>query len=143
MEQCVSVTNRPALESIHHVALIVSDYQRSKAFYTELLGLEQIAENYREYNQSWKLDLRLNDGSQLELFHFPQAPERCTEPEALGLRHLSFRVSTLDQWISYLKNHFVKVEEVRVDPYTGKRFTFFQDPDKLPLELYEELHEEG
>lgn len=128
---------QPTFNGIHHVALICSDYQRSKAFYTEVLGLQILAEHYREARQSWKLDLRLPDGSQLELFSFPGAPARPNRPEAQGLRHLAFAVTDLDHWLSYLQQHSVATEAIRVDEYTGKRFTFFQDPDGLPLELYQ------
>lgn len=127
----------PSFNGIHHVALICSNYERSKAFYTQLLGLNILAEHYREARQSWKLDLGLPDGSQLELFSFPDAPARPSRPEAQGLRHLAFAVSDLDHWVSYLQQHGVVTEAIRVDEYTGKRFTFFPDPDGLPLELYQ------
>ncbi|WP_374636432.1 VOC family protein [Paracoccus sp. (in: a-proteobacteria)] len=125
------------LRSIHHVAIICADYQRSKAFYTQVLGLRIIAENYRAARQSWKLDLALPDGGQIELFSFPGAPARPTTPEAQGLRHLAFAVDDLDAACARLTRHGVVVEPVRVDEYTGRRFTFFPDPDGLPLELYE------
>lgn len=125
------------MRGMHHVALISSDYRIAKEFYVDLLGLEQIDENYREERRSWKLDLRMPDGTQIELFTFPDAPVRPSGPEAQGLRHLSFGVENLDAWVSYLRANRVAVEEVRIDPYTGKRFTFFKDPDNLPLELYE------
>ena len=133
----MSATKRPEFTGVHHVALICSDYQRSKAFYTELLGLEVVDENYREARDSWKLDLRTPDGTQLELFSFPDAPPRPSGPEAQGLRHLCFGVTDLDAWVSYLQAQQVEVEAIRVDPYTSKRFTFFKDPDNLPLELYQ------
>ncbi len=129
--------NRPAFGGIHHVAVICSDYPRSKAFYTELLGLRVIDENYREQRKSWKLDLVLPDGTQIELFTFPGAPARPSRPEAQGLRHLAFAVHDLDAWTEHLTSNGVAVEDVRVDEYTGRRFTFFADPDGLPLELYE------
>ncbi len=119
------------------MALICSDYAKSKQFYSELLGLEIVDENYREARDSWKLDLRAPDGTQLELFSFPGAPLRPSAPEAQGLRHLCFGVSDLEGWIAYLEAIEIEVEPVRVDPYTGKRFTFFKDPDNLPLELYQ------
>lgn len=128
----------PTFNGIHHVALICSDYQRSKTFYTEILGLAILAEHYRQARLSWKLDLGLPDGSQLELFSFPDAPSRPNRPEAQGLRHLAFAVTDLEHWVSYLEQHGVTVEAIRVDEYTGKRFTFFQDPDGLPLELYQQ-----
>ena len=125
------------LGAIHHVALIVSDYDRSRAFYHELLGLPIIAETLRAERQSWKLDLALPGGGQLELFSFPAPPPRPSSPEACGLRHLAFRVEALEPVIDHLEQHGVAVEPVRVDALTGRRFTFFADPDGLPLELYE------
>lgn len=130
-------TKTPALAGVHHVALICSDYDKSKQFYSQLLGLEIVDENYREARDSWKLDLRAPDGTQLELFSFPGAPARPSGPEAQGLRHLCFGVSDLDGWVDYLQGAGVEVEPIRVDPYTDKRFTFFKDPDNLPLELYQ------
>ena len=127
----------PAMQGIHHVALICSDYTRSKQFYSETLGLPILAEHYRAARQSWKLDLQLPDGSQLELFSFVGAPPRPSHPEAQGLRRLAFAVTDLDAWLDYLQQQGVSTEPVRVDEYTGKRFTFFQDPDGLPLELYQ------
>lgn len=125
------------LKSIHHAAIICSDYPRSKTFYTEVLGLKIIAENYRANRDSWKLDLQLPDGGQLELFSFPGAPARASYPEAQGLRHLAFAVDRVEEVKAILEAQGVEVEPVRVDEYTGKRFTFFSDPDGLPLELYE------
>lgn len=125
------------LAGIHHVALIASDYPRSRDFYTRILGLQVLAENFREQRQSWKLDLRLPDGGQLELFSFPAPPPRPSRPEACGLRHLAFRVSALDAAIAHLQSEGVACEPIRVDEYTGRRFSFFADPDGLPLELYE------
>lgn len=125
------------LSRIHHVAIIASDYQRSKAFYTETLGLRVVAETYREARRSHKLDLALTDGSQIELFSFPDAPPRPSWPEACGLRHLAFAVVDLAKCVRELESKGVTVEPVRVDELTGKKFTFFADPDGLPLELYE------
>lgn len=125
------------LAGVHHVAVICSDYPRSKHFYTEVLGLTVIAEHYRAERQSYKCDLALADGTQIELFSFPNPPPRPSRPEAQGLRHLAFRVTALDEVIAHLHKHNIEVEPVRVDPYTHKRFTFFADPDGLPLELYE------
>ncbi|BDX05345.1 SMU1112c/YaeR family gloxylase I-like metalloprotein [Planctobacterium marinum] len=125
------------LSGMHHVAIICSDYRRAKQFYSEILGLRIVAENYREERDSYKLDLLLPDGTQIELFSFPEPPSRPSQPEACGLRHLCFRTENLEDSIRHLKTHDVEVEPVRVDPYTGARFTFFQDPDGLPLELYE------
>ena len=121
----------------HHAALIVKDYAVSKAFYCDVLGLSVLAENYRKERDSWKLDLALDGGGQLELFSFPDPPARPSTPEACGLRHLAFRVRDLDAAIVELEGQGVPVEPVRIDEFTGKRFTFFQDPDGLPLELYE------
>ena len=125
------------LLSLHHAAIICSDYARSKAFYTDVLGLEILAENYRADRRSWKLDLGLPDGAQIELFSFPDTPKRPTRPEARGLRHLAFSVTDIDAVIARFEARGVQVEPVRVDEYTGQRFTFFRDPDDLPLELYE------
>lgn len=125
------------ISGIHHVAIIASDYARSKHFYTEVLGFHVLAEVYREERDSWKLDLRVSDGVQIELFSFPSPPPRVSRPEACGLRHLAFVVPDIAQAIERLREHSIEVEPVRVDEYTGKRFTFFADPDGLPLELYE------
>ena len=125
------------LKGIHHAAIICSSYAVSKCFYTEILQLEVIAENYRDARQSYKLDLALPNGAQIELFSFPDAPERPSFPEAQGLRHLAFCVEDVQQVKSYLEGHGIDVEPVRVDEFTGKSFTFFADPDGLPLELYE------
>ncbi|CEG55130.1 SMU1112c/YaeR family gloxylase I-like metalloprotein [Stutzerimonas kunmingensis] len=125
------------LRSIHHVAIICSDYAVSKRFYTETLGLTVIAEHYREARRSYKLDLALADGAQLELFSFPDAPPRPSRPEAQGLRHLAFAVDDVAQCKAWLERQGVAVEAIRLDEYTGRRFTFFADPDGLPLELYE------
>jgi glyoxylase I family protein len=127
----------PLVLGTHHVAIICSDYQRSKRFYTEVLGLEVISEVYREARRSYKLDLRLPDGTQVELFSFPDPPPRPSYPEACGLRHLAFAVADLDAAVPHLEAQGVAVEPVRVDECTGRRFTFFPDPDGLPLELYE------
>ncbi|MCG3734680.1 VOC family protein [Vibrio cincinnatiensis] len=125
------------LESIHHVAIICSDYQRSKSFYSEILGLKILAENYRANRDSYKLDLALPDGGQIELFSFPSPPPRMNNPEAQGLRHLAFVVSSVELAANELQANGIDVEPIRVDEFTGKRFTFFKDPDGLPLELYE------
>ena len=126
------------LQGVHHVALIASDYQRSKHFYAGILGLPIVREVWRAERASWKCDLALGGGSQIELFSFPDPPARPSTPEACGLRHLAFRVAALDSVVGHLGAHGVPVEPVRVDAYTSRRFTFFQDPDGLPLELYEE-----
>ena len=125
------------LKRIHHVAIIASDYARSKDFYTRVLGLRVVAETYREARDSWKLDLALPDGTQIELFSFPSPPPRPSRPEARGLRHLAFEVADVAASAAELQAHGVDVEPIRVDEYTGRRFTFFADPDDLPIELYE------
>ncbi|EJL6265557.1 VOC family protein [Vibrio cholerae] len=125
------------LKRIHHAAIICSDYPRSKAFYTEILDLRVLAENYRAARDSYKLDLALPDGSQIELFSFPKAPERPNFPEAQGLRHLAFVVDDVAEIKAQLEQQGVSVEPIRIDEYTGKAYTFFADPDGLPLELYQ------
>lgn len=125
------------LQGIHHVAVICSDYQASKHFYSQILKLTVLAENYRQERDSYKLDLELPDGGQIELFSFPNPPSRISQPEARGLRHLAFKVSSVVECKAYLESNQVEVEPIRVDEFTGKPFTFFQDPDGLPLELYE------
>ena len=124
------------LDAVHHVALICRDYARSRAFYVDLLGLEVVHEVFREERQSWKLDLRIGQ-AQIELFSFPDPAERPSYPEATGLRHLAFSVPALEPVIARLQSAGVDVEAIRTHEYTGQRFTFFQDPDGLPLELYE------
>ena len=121
----------------HHVALICSDYERSKRFYTQILGLEIVSEICRTERNSYKLDLKLPDGTQIELFSFPNPPARLSYPEACGLRHLAFEVADLTLAVDELVGQGVTVEPIRHDHLTGKRFTFFADPDGLPLELYE------
>lgn len=128
---------RPVLQAVHHIALICSDYEKSKHFYTHILGLQVVAEHYRTARKSWKLDLALPNGTQLELFSFPNPPVRPSQPEACGLRHLAFVVRDIDAYVAWLNSNDIAVEPIRIDEYTLKRFTFFQDPDGLPLELYE------
>lgn len=123
--------------ALHHVAIIVSDYDVSKTFYTQTLGLPVLRESYREARRSWKLDLKLGDGGQLEIFSFPEPPVRPTRPEACGLRHLAFRIDDLDACLGELNKKGVVAEPIRIDENTGARFTFFADPDGLPIELYE------
>lgn len=125
------------LNKIHHIAIICSDYELSKKFYTEVLELEIIKETYREARHSYKLDLKVNDLYQIELFSFPSSPKRSSNPEALGLRHLAFEVDDIESAIKLIDKRGVVTEPIRVDELTGKRFTFFNDPDGLPLELYE------
>jgi len=126
------------LNSIHHIAIICSDYGRSKHFYTEILGLTAIHEVYRAERNSWKLDLALNGQYIVELFSFPDPPARVSQPEATGLRHLAFAVSDIEQCVAALAANGILTEPVRTDEYTGRKFTFFNDPDMLPVELYEE-----
>ena len=125
------------LKAMHHVAIICSDYARSKAFYSELLQLEIICETYREDRDSYKLDLKLPDNSQIELFSFNGAPSRPSYPEAQGLRHLAFAVDDIAVIVRYLTQNGIEVEPIRIDELTNKAFTFFNDPDGLPLELYQ------
>jgi glyoxylase I family protein len=125
------------LNRVHHIAIICSDYAKSKQFYTEVLGLKIVREVYREQRQSYKLDLEVGDLYQIELFSFPDPPARPSRPEAAGLRHLAFEVDDLDEAVSHIASFGVSVESIRVDEFTDKRFTFFADPDGLPLELYE------
>ncbi|MGV2988365.1 VOC family protein [Vibrio sp. E150_011] len=125
------------LKATHHVAIICSDYAASRHFYTEVLKLSILDENYRTDRDSYKLDLALPDGTQLELFSFPDAPKRPSFPEAQGLRHLAFTVDNMANAVEWLVEQGIAVEPIRIDEYTGKRYTFFQDPDGLPLELCE------
>ena len=122
---------------VHHIAIICSDYEKSKHFYVEILGLKIIRETFREARNSYKLDLALEDNVQIELFSFPSPAQRPSRPEAVGLRHLAFRVNNLDHAVASLRQHGIESESIRIDELTGKRFTFFRDPDELPLELYE------
>ena len=123
---------------IHHVAIICSDYKVSKHFYTEILQLKIIRESYRQERKSYKLDLQLPGNAQIELFSFESPPQRVSRPEACGLRHLAFRVMDLAVAVGQLEENGIQCEPIRIDEYTGKRFTFFSDPDDLPLELYED-----
>jgi len=125
------------LKSFHHTAIICSDYDRSKAFYTSILGLEILREVYPEDRKSYKLDLALNGMFILELFSFPSPPARSSRPEAAGLRHLAFGVTNVKNTKTELEAKRVTVEDIRIDAYTGKKFTFFADPDDLPIEIYE------
>jgi len=126
------------LKGIHHIAIICSDYQVSKKFYTEILGLKIIQEHYRAERQSYKLDLALQDNYVIELFSFPNPPPRTSRPEACGLRHLAFEVADLDEAVRQLEKKGEVIEPIRIDEFTSKRFTFFSDPDNLPIELYEQ-----
>ena len=125
------------LQRIHHVAIICSDYEKSKHFYCEILGLKIVREEYRESRQSYKLDLEIGNQYQIELFSFPDPPPRPSRPEAAGLRHLAFEVDNIYDAIAHVNAFGVIAEPIRVDEFTGKRFTFFADPDGLPIEFYE------
>ena len=125
------------LNSVHHIAIICSDYQASKKFYTEILGFNIHAEYYREKRDSFKLDLKLGERYCIELFSFPNPPARTSRPEACGLRHVAFEVNDIEEAKKWLTEKGVAVEPIRTDEYTGKRFTFFADPDDLPIEIYE------
>ena len=125
------------LKGVHHIAIIAADYERSKQFYTGLVGLSIIRETYRAERQSYKLDLALNGQYIIELFSFPAVASRPTRPEAAGLRHLAFEVEDVEAARRHLQANHMEVEAIRMDEITGKRFCFFNDPDGLPLELYE------
>lgn len=125
------------INCIHHVAIICSDYEKSKHFYTELLGFEAIHEMYREHKKSYKLDLKVAGKYQIELFSFPEPPKRAKSPEACGLRHLAFEVDNIVDAVNELKLKGVKVGEILFDDITDKHYAFFYDPDDLPLEVYE------
>ncbi|SDA53275.1 glyoxylase I family protein [Algoriphagus alkaliphilus] len=125
------------LKSLHHIAIICSDYVRSKRFYTEVLGFSIIQEVYRAERKSYKLNLELNGNYLIELFSFPNPPKRVSRPEACGLRHLAFEVGSIEESITFLVKSGINPEPIRVDEHTVKRFTFFADPDDLPIELYE------
>ena len=121
---------------IHHVAVICSDYQKSKEFYVEKLGFEIENEVFREERNSYKLDLKVAGVYQIELFSFPNPPERVNSPEARGLRHLAFEVDDVEKTAAELNEKGIETEPVRIDEITGKKFTFFKDPDNLPMEVY-------
>lgn len=125
------------LNKIHHIAIICSNYEKSKKFYSEILGLTAKNEVYRKERDSYKLDLEVNGLYQIELFSFPNPPERPSFPEAAGLRHIAFEVENIDYTVGELVTKGIEVEPIRVDEYTQKKFTFFADPDGLPIELYE------
>lgn len=125
------------LNKVHHIAIIASDYQVSKKFYAEILGLQILREVYREERQSYKLDLAINGNYVIELFSFPDPPKRPSRPEATGLRHLAFEVDNIETVIVNLQKFNILAEPVRIDEFTGKKFTFISDPDDLPIEFYE------
>jgi len=126
------------IKAIHHIAILTDNYEVSKKFYTDVLGFEVIREIYRQERQSWKLDLSVNGKYQIELFSFPEFRERASFPEAKGLRHLAFAVDDVEQAVAELRDKGVDVQDVRVDEFTGKKFSFFYDPNGQPLELYED-----
>jgi glyoxylase I family protein len=125
------------LNRVHHIAIICSDYPKSKQFYTEVLGLTIKQEVFRAERNSYKLDLEVAGQYQIELFSFPDPPPRPSGPEATGLRHLAFEVDDVEEAAKYIRSHHIPIEPIRVDEFTGKRFTFFADPDGLPIEFYE------
>ena len=125
------------IERLHHIAIICSDYERSKQFYTEILGFTIDNEVYRKERSSYKLDLSLNGQYLIELFSFPNPPQRPSRPEATGLRHIAFGVKDIEQSVEFLASKNIIVEPIRIDEFTGKKFTFFSDPDNLPIEIYE------
>ena len=127
----------PGIQSLHHIAIICSDYEKSKRFYTEILGFQVKNEVYREERQSFKLDLSLNGHYLIELFSFPNPPNRLSRPESTGLRHIAFGVNNIEESCLFLKDNQIETEDIRIDEYTGRKFTFFSDPDNLPIELYE------
>ncbi|UOB19347.1 SMU1112c/YaeR family gloxylase I-like metalloprotein [Abyssalbus ytuae] len=125
------------IERLHHIAIICSDYERSKSFYTHILGFHIEQEVYRKERQSYKLDLSLNGQYLIELFSFPHPPARLTRPEATGLRHLAFAVKDVEAAVKFLNLNNIQPEPVRIDEFTDRKFTFFSDPDNLPIEIYE------
>lgn len=126
------------INKVHHIAIIASDYQKSKHFYTEILDLQIVREIYREARDSYKLDLAIGENYVIELFSFPNPPARPSRPEACGLRHLAFEVEDVAAAKQNLEAKGIEVEDIRIDEFTGKKFTFFADPDDLPIEFYEQ-----
>lgn len=126
------------LKKLHHIAIICSDYQKSKIFYTQTLGFQILQEVYRTERQSYKLDLSINGDYLIELFSFPNPPQRVSRPEASGLRHIAFAADNIEEAVEYLQKEGIEVESIRIDEYTDRKFTFFADPDGLPIELYEQ-----
>ena len=125
------------INKIHHVAIICSDYKVSKHFYTQIMGFTILAEHYRKERDSYKLDLAVNDSYAIELFSFPSPPVRVSRPEAAGLRHIAFEVNDISATLEWLNQNDITAEPIRIDEFTGKRFTFISDPDELPIEFYE------
>lgn len=126
------------ITAVHHIAMITTNYEVSKTFYTKVLGFTIIAETYRAERASYKLDLAINGLYQLELFSFPEAKERASYPEAKGLRHLAFAVPDIAVAFEHLQQNGITLQPIRVDELTGKKFFFFYDPDGQPLEMYEQ-----
>ncbi len=126
------------INKVHHIAIIASDYQKSKYFYTEILGLQIVREVHREARNSYKLDLAIRENYIIELFSFPNPPARPSRPESCGLRHLAFEVEDVAEAKQNLEAKGIEVEDIRIDEFTGKKFTFFADPDDLPIEFYEQ-----
>ena len=129
--------SNPGIQSLHHIAIICADYEKSKRFYTEILGFQIKNEVYREERKSFKLDLSLNGHYLIELFSFPDPPQRLSRPESTGLRHIAFGVNNIEEACLFLKDNQIETEDIRIDEYTGRKFTFFADPDDLPIEFYE------
>lgn len=125
------------LSRIHHIAIIVSDYEASKDFYVNKLGFQIVRENFRPERKDWKLDLKINETTELEIFGVKNPPARVTRPEAAGLRHLAFFTDNIEKTVAELKEKGIVTEPIRVDEFSGKKFTFFADPDGLPIELHE------
>lgn len=125
------------LNSVHHIAIIVSDVAAAKEFYVNKLGFEMIRENYRKEREDWKLDLRVDEHTELEIFAEKNPPKRVSHPEACGLRHLAFRIQSVEQTVKELEQIGILCEPIRVDTYTGEKMTFFADPDGLPIEIHE------
>ena len=133
----ITIMKNNYLKGVHHIAIICSNYEKSKDFYTNILGLSILREVYREQRQSYKLDLALNEQYIIELFSFPNPPARPSRPESCGLRHLAFSVTNIQESVAALTAKGVELEPIRIDEFTHKQFTFFADPDGLPIELYE------
>lgn len=125
------------LNSVHHIAIIVSDIEKAREFYIKKLGFEAIRENYRKERDDWKLDLRVDEHTELEIFAEKNLPKRVNRPEACGLRHLAFRVASVEETVKELGEIGIECEPIRTDIYTGEKMTFFFDPDGLPLEIHE------
>ena len=125
------------LNSVHHIAIIVSDIEKAREFYINKLGFEVIRENYRKERDDWKLDLRVDEHTELEIFVEKNPPKRVNRPEACGLRHLAFRVESIEETVKELAERRIECEPIRTDSFTGEKMTFFFDPDGLPLEIHE------